>query len=105
MTDPTTVTSDRDPDYSRWQTRQRREARADQTFEVVVERTVITCDGCGETRVVGFYGHREDEVSFGPCSTWGCDAFHRFDLEEPEPCDEPEEVQTDLSAFDGGASA
>ena len=108
MTDATNLTTAKDPYYNRIQTRRRREERADQTFEVTIgERTTIKCDNCRESYELLVAG-ASDKVSYGPCSTWDCDSFHKRVLEQPESEPKPSETvaddQANLSTFAGGES-
>lgn len=61
-----------------FRTRQRREKRTDVVFDVTAfERTELECPECEEPFSILVASHTT-EPSFGECSTWDCDAFHKY---------------------------
>lgn len=88
-----------------FETRRRREQRADATIEVTFdEKSAYECPECGDEERIGIYGRDYDEPSFLPCSNWGCDAFLKF-VDDGEREDPAPSGQVALGQFAGGDSA
>jgi hypothetical protein len=87
-----------------FETRRRREKRADATIEITFgEKTSYECPECGYEERIGIYGSKDNSPSFGNCSNWDCDAFLKFVDDGDRESDEPS-GQVGLDQFAGGAS-
>lgn len=87
--------------------RRRREARTDYVFAIAFNtRASYVCPDCGaeHTTLIATNDPEAYSPTFGPCSTWDCDAFHKF-VHVPPRDEADEAVQADLERFAGGASA